>query len=53
MPAAMRSKRPARRPGISEPHSVSTGLMVSICMRSKTLRTISGDSPVTLPSRAV
>ncbi|MNN91932.1 hypothetical protein D3C81_2101190 [compost metagenome] len=53
MPAAITSKRPARRPGINEPHSVSTPSTVLMPIFSKMTLAISGDSPVTLPSVSV
>ncbi|MNP71674.1 hypothetical protein D3C76_1680920 [compost metagenome] len=53
MPAAITSKRPARRPGISAPHSVSTGSTLVIPILLNTCVAISGDSPVTLPEVSV
>ncbi|MOA32197.1 hypothetical protein D3C78_1533960 [compost metagenome] len=53
MPAAITSKRPARSPGISAPHSVSTGSIFFTPIMVKTFVAISGDSPVTLPEVSV
>ncbi|MCY1307907.1 hypothetical protein D9M70_578730 [compost metagenome] len=53
MPAAITSKRPARRPGINAPHSVSTGSTLAMPICLKICVAISGDSPVTLPAVSV
>ena len=44
------SKRPACRPGISEPNSVSTPSTWVMPILASTALTTSGDSPVSLPS---
>jgi hypothetical protein len=50
MPAAMMSKRPALRPGMSEPNSVSTPSTCAMPIFASTALATSGASPVSLPS---